>query len=190
MFMKKNGFLTFVFACIPGAGQMYYGYMKRGVSIITWFALIMLCGEILSPLLIFNIVLYMFSFFDTYDIIRCLAAGDPKKDDFLMPEGWKNGEFWTAKAGWSKTSVGKGVGAALVLSGAYLLLDRVLSDLLYRLANYLGVDPFLWYSIVEQLPTIVVAVVLIWFGCRLLGIGGRKRNRTDDDLPPYQGEGK
>ena len=33
--MKKNGFLTFIFACIPGAGQMYYGYMQRGLSIET-----------------------------------------------------------------------------------------------------------------------------------------------------------
>ena len=31
--MKKNGLLTFIFACIPGAGQMYYGYMQRGLSI-------------------------------------------------------------------------------------------------------------------------------------------------------------
>ena len=30
--MKKNGFLTFIFACIPGAGQMYYGYMQRGLD--------------------------------------------------------------------------------------------------------------------------------------------------------------
>ena len=29
--MKKNAFLTFIFACIPGAGQMYYGYMKRNM---------------------------------------------------------------------------------------------------------------------------------------------------------------
>ena len=30
--MKKNGILTLLFACIPGAGQMYQGYMKRGLS--------------------------------------------------------------------------------------------------------------------------------------------------------------
>ena len=28
--MKKNGILTLLFACIPGAGQMYQGYMKQG----------------------------------------------------------------------------------------------------------------------------------------------------------------
>ena len=31
--MKKNGILTLLFACIPGAGQMYQGYMKRGLSL-------------------------------------------------------------------------------------------------------------------------------------------------------------
>ena len=32
--MLKNGFLTLLFAFIPGAGQMYQGYMKRGLSLI------------------------------------------------------------------------------------------------------------------------------------------------------------
>ena len=30
--MMKNGILTFIFAFCPGAGQMYQGYMKRGLS--------------------------------------------------------------------------------------------------------------------------------------------------------------
>ena len=30
--MMKNGILTFLFAFCPGAGQMYQGYMKRGLS--------------------------------------------------------------------------------------------------------------------------------------------------------------
>ena len=29
--MMKNGILTFLFAFCPGAGQMYQGYMKRGL---------------------------------------------------------------------------------------------------------------------------------------------------------------
>lgn len=36
--MMKNGILTFLFAFCPGAGQMYQGYMKRGLSLITMFA--------------------------------------------------------------------------------------------------------------------------------------------------------
>ena len=48
--MKKNAFLTFIFACIPGAGQMYYGYMKRGTSLLVYFCLFIMLGAIISPL--------------------------------------------------------------------------------------------------------------------------------------------
>ena len=47
--MKKNAFLTFIFACIPGAGQMYYGYMKRGTSLLVYFCLFIMLGTIISP---------------------------------------------------------------------------------------------------------------------------------------------
>ena len=42
--MMKNGILTFIFAFCPGAGQMYQGYMKRGLSLITMFCLSIVIG--------------------------------------------------------------------------------------------------------------------------------------------------
>ena len=67
---KKNGFLTLVFACFPGAGQMYQGYMKRGISLTlaccTLFSLTMYLY--LTYLLIFLIPLWLFSFFDSYNL--------------------------------------------------------------------------------------------------------------------------
>ena len=44
--MKKNALLTFIFACIPGAGQMYYGYMQRGLSLITLFCASFMLGAV------------------------------------------------------------------------------------------------------------------------------------------------
>ena len=82
--MKKNGFLTFIFACIPGAGQMYYGYMQRGLSLITMFIACFIVGAIINPLAALAIVIWMYSFFDTYDLVRHLAAGDPKEDGLLL----------------------------------------------------------------------------------------------------------
>ena len=35
--IRKNKFLTFCFALIPGVGQLYQGYMKRGVSLMILF---------------------------------------------------------------------------------------------------------------------------------------------------------
>lgn len=38
--MRKSRILTFLFALWPGAGQMYLGYMKRGVSLMGVFCLL------------------------------------------------------------------------------------------------------------------------------------------------------
>ena len=59
---------------------MYYGYMKRGTSLLVYFCLFIMLGAIISPLVVGVAVVYMFSFFDTYDLIRYLVAGDPKPD--------------------------------------------------------------------------------------------------------------
>ena len=54
--MKKNALLTFIFACIPGAGQMYYGYMKRGLSLITFFCLFIMAGTLVDALVVGSII--------------------------------------------------------------------------------------------------------------------------------------
>ena len=82
--MKKNGFLTFIFACIPGAGQMYYGYMQRGLSIAMILILCVMAATVVEPLLFLCLVIWMYSFFDTYDLIRHMAAGEPKEDSLLV----------------------------------------------------------------------------------------------------------
>ena len=46
--MLKNGFLTFCCAFIPGAGQMYQGYMKRGLSLILTACLIGMVSSLLD----------------------------------------------------------------------------------------------------------------------------------------------
>lgn len=61
---EENGILTLLFACIPGAGQMYQGYMKRGLSLITMFCLFIILGSTtgLDALVVGCIVVYMYSF--------------------------------------------------------------------------------------------------------------------------------
>ena len=88
--MKKNALLTFIFACIPGAGQMYYGYMQRGLSLITLFCACFILGALASPLAVTCFIVWMYSFFDTYDLIRHLAAGDPKADGLMLLGDWSD----------------------------------------------------------------------------------------------------
>ena len=48
--MKKNGILTLLFAFIPGAGQMYQGYMKRGLSLVLMAAAISMAAMLIPPI--------------------------------------------------------------------------------------------------------------------------------------------
>lgn len=66
---------------IPGAGQMYQGYMKRGLSLITMFCLFIILGSTtgLDALVVGCIVVYMYSFFDTLNLRAQLAAKKPRR---------------------------------------------------------------------------------------------------------------
>ena len=90
--MKKNAFLTFIFACIPGAGQMYQGYMKRGLSLITMFCLFIIVGSAtgLDALVVGCIVVYMYSFFDTFNLRAQIIAENAPADDYLVHINWKD----------------------------------------------------------------------------------------------------
>lgn len=52
---QKKGFLLFISSLIPGAGEMYMGFFKQGISIMTLFwAIIAIAGELnISSLVIF-----------------------------------------------------------------------------------------------------------------------------------------
>ena len=59
--MQKNGFLTLCFSFIPGAGQMYQGYMKRGLALILTACLIGMVSSLLNPVLLLLVVVWMYS---------------------------------------------------------------------------------------------------------------------------------
>ena len=89
--MMKNGILTFIFAFCPGAGQMYQGYMKRGLSLITMFCLFIVIGvSTLEVLTIGCVIVWMYSFFDTFNLRAQIGAGTAPEDDYLVHINWKD----------------------------------------------------------------------------------------------------
>ena len=87
--MMKNGILTFIFAFCPGAGQMYQGYMKRGLSLITMFCLFVVIGvSTLQVLTIGRAIVWMYSFFDTFNLRAQIGAGTAPEDDYLVHINW------------------------------------------------------------------------------------------------------
>ena len=121
--MKKNGILTLLFACIPGAGQMYQGYMKRGLSLITMFCLSTFLGA-WTQIAIFYIgapIIYMYSFFDTLNLRAQLAAEKAPEDDYLVHFNWHDARM-TQFMGESHKLVGWG----LIALGAIVFYNNII----------------------------------------------------------------
>ena len=177
--MKKNGFLTFIFACIPGAGQMYYGYMQRGLSIAMMLMLCVMAATVIQPLLFLCLVIWMYSFFDTYDLIRHMAAGEPKEDSLLVLGNYEE----IKKLIPQHTKL---VGWGLIGFGVWALYDLLIGNWVYKiLTNVLGYGHA--WDIINGIPNLVVGGLLVFAGFKLLNMHPAKKN-SDDELPPYPHE--
>lgn len=177
--MKKNGFLTFIFACIPGAGQMYYGYMQRGLSIAMILILCVMAATIVEPLLFLCLVIWMYSFFDTYDLIRHMAAGEPKEDSLLVLGNYEEIKKLVPQHN-------RLIGWGLVGFGVWALYDLLIGNWVYKiLTNVLGYGHA--WDIINGIPNLVVGGLLVFAGFKLLNMHPAKKN-SDDELPPYPHE--
>ena len=177
--MKKNGFLTFIFACIPGAGQMYYGYMQRGLSIAMILILCVMAATIVEPLLFLCLVIWMYSFFDTYDLIRHMAAGEPKEDSLLVLGNYEEIKKLVPQHN-------RLIGWGLIGFGVWALYDLLIGNWVYKiLTNVLGYGHA--WDIINGIPNLVVGGLLVFAGFKLLNMHPAKKN-SDDELPPYPHE--
>lgn len=177
--MKKNGFLTFIFACIPGAGQMYYGYMQRGLSIAMMLILCVMAATVIQPLLFLCLVIWMYSFFDTYDLIRHMAAGEPKEDSLLVLGNYEEVKKLVPQHN-------RLIGWGLIGFGVWALYDLLIGNWVYKiLTNVLGYGHA--WDIINGIPNLVVGGLLVFAGFKLLNMHPAKKN-SDDELPPYPHE--
>ena len=180
--MKKNGILTLLFACIPGAGQMYQGYMKRGLSLITLFFLCIMAGMLLEPLVLTALIVWMYSFFDTFNLRAQIIAENAPADDYLVHINWKDKRMQDFMMD-SHKLLGWGLIALGGLVAYQNIIMRVLGDVMWRWGQN---SPFFRavYLMLEQLPQIVVCVALIVCGVWLVrGPKGKKVHRKKAEEP-------
>lgn len=184
--MQKNGILTFLFAFIPGAGQMYQGYMKRGLSLILICCAICMVAALISPAAFFLIVVWMYSFFDTFNLRAQIATGTAPTDDYLVHFDPKDKRLVQMMLDSHKL-----VGWTLIVFGVLIAYENILMNALNDLMWRWGKDnPFFraFYLVMDQLPQVVVCVALIVCGIWLVKgpKAGRKNPSDDPDFHEYQ----
>ena len=180
--MLKNGFLTFCCAFVPGAGQMYQGYMKRGLSLITMFCVAFGAGTLLEVLYVAMPIVWMYSFFDTFNLRAQILADTAPEDDYLIHFDPRDRRLARALLDSHKL-----VGWALIAFGALIayqsLIMNILGDLVYRWGHSSPVFRAL-YLVMASLPDVVVCVALIVCGVWLVkGPHPAKKPDASKDVP-------
>lgn len=181
--MKKNGILTFLFAFVPGAGQMYQGYMKRGLSLITLFFLCIMAGMLLLEQLVLTaLIVWMYSFFDTFNLRAQFIAGTAPADDYLVHFNTKDARLTLFFRDSHKL-----VGWALIAFGALIAYENIIMNLLNDVLWRWGRDSVVFrafYLVMDQLPDVVLCVALILCGAWLVRgpqKAGKKQAEAQED---------
>lgn len=176
----KNGFLLFITSCLSGCGQMYQGYMKRGLSLLLAFFLVIFVSTYfyLGTLVLFLPVIWAYAFFDSYSLRSQISAGTAPEDAFLFGlsdmDSKRLGELLRKRHSL--------IGWVLVAVGVYMLYDMLMGQLSNLFFGWFG--EWLYSLLRYGLPRVVITVLVILLGLWFIR-GPKAKAPIDDDIPPF-----
>lgn len=163
---KKNRFWVFVFSLCPGAGHLYLGFMKMGLSFLMGFmlsiALVSLTG--LDVLAVISAVIYIYAFFHANNI----ASLDDERfyaleDEYLMGLGG------ITDIRFRMDQKSRSIVAVVLILIGICMLGKIGFAMLW---NYVGLDnpvmKLIFYTVRDVVPRVLMAIAVIWFGIMLL----------------------
>lgn len=171
---QKNKFYTFLLSFIPGAAEMYMGFMKKGISLMGAFIVsIMVCIYLEAEILAFvGVLIWFYSFFHARNLAACEEEVFVNLQDDYIWSDFINGRNITV----SNPTLRKWGAGILIVFGAVLLWQN-LSHIIYNLI------PDRWWNIlspmVSSVPEVVVALLIIYIGLRM--IQGKKEELDGDN---------
>ena len=161
-----RGILFFAFSCIPGCGQMHQGYMKRGIS-----QTILCCGVLavavfleIGALAILLVPLWLYSFFDSYNLRRQRMDGTEDADAYLF--GMSDLDSQRLSELLSKRH--SLIGWTLVLLGLYALYRTVMGQLMWWIKELFPWMDWLYDLLVWDAPRILGTLLIIALGLRVI----------------------
>lgn len=174
MTRQKKGFWLFIFSLIPGAGELYMGFQKKGLSLmLIWWGCIAGCAYLGFDAILFLLpIIWFYSFFQVHNL-KSLSEEEfhSVEDKFLFPtEGFIENK---------KTFVMQYrniIAIVLIVLG----ISGIWDIFTVWLRNFL---PGEIYEYIEmfgyQLPTIAISIIMIVIGVKL--VKGKKEELAKED---------
>ena len=166
---RKNRFFTFIFSFLPGAAEMYMGFMRNGLSLMLLFVLSFTPVFYFSTfefLTVIGVVVWFFGFFHA----RNYASMD-EQEFAAMTDLYIWEEFADIKAvRLSNNTAKKWVAAFLIVIGVAQLW-MYFSDFIYHL-----IPDRYWedlYPMIRNIPQVIISILLIMIGVKM--IAGKKK---------------
>lgn len=163
---KKSRFLVFLLSFIPGAGEMYMGFMKMGLSLMLGFMILAAIVGLtnLGALAVFPFAMYAYSFFHANN----LATLDDRvfhsiRDEYLFGIGGFDNMKLRLEGRNRKVAAG-----ILIVLGVMMLWQVVFN----LLCDIFGWDNWflstVYYFVRDELPRAVVGIGVIWIGLAMI----------------------
>lgn len=181
MIRKRNSFFTFIFSLIPGAGEMYMGFMKRGISTMSIFFFVVFTATWLGlgPLLFVMPVIWFYSFFSVHNL-RAM----PDDEFYAFEDGFLfDMELNKDKISQITKKYNMIIAVTLIVIGFSILWNNLIDTLRYRF-NLPEPLRSLIYSFGNIFPQSVIAVGIIILGIYLI-----KGKKNELDYPMLEDKG-
>ena len=166
---RKNGkFTTLICSFIPGAAEMYMGFMKHGISLMALFILCFVIPSVLrvsDVFILFAVLVWFYSFFHARNLASCDEETFQNIQDDYVWTGFLAGTGLK----FTHPAVRKWGAVALIVYGVTQLWHSISNWLYYLIPDRLWEEVSMF---VDEIPDIAVALVIIIVGCKL--IAGKK----------------
>ena len=165
---KKGKFWTLFFSLLPGAAEMYMGFMKNGMSIMAVFFASLIVPSVLrvsDVFILLAVLVWFYGFFHARNLAVCTEEELQEiPDDFI----------WESFGSFGKIRISSPVfrkwGAMILIIYGLSLLWRTISQMIYYIT-----PEYMWeymVPLIDDVPQIAVALIIIAAGVKL--IAGKK----------------
>ena len=181
---KKNKFFTFIFSLLPGAAEMYMGFMKNGLSMMIIFFITFLpmaAFNSMEFMMLLSAVVWFYGFFHARNIAGLDDCDFNDLNDIYIWEEF--GDFkWKD---YDNKKIAKWIAILFIFIGVAQLWDYLFYEIICRL-----IPGDYWndiYPVIKDIPQVIFAILFIIIGINM--IRGKKKeldSKLEEEITPVE----